>query len=252
MKIIALLNWYEESVSWLAAWTTAAAKVADHVVCVDGAYDLFPGALRRPTSGPEQAEAIIEAAHAAGIGATVVVPKKHWRGGEVEKRSFILAAGMLVAEPMVDWFLWVDGDESVASVPLDLRERLEATECHVGGVTLWQRNARHPLPTDGQDVAFLDGSPMCESVRDHRVLYRAVPGIRCEYAHYIIVCEVDGEKLYLRGREDLHELAPMINCTDLTIEHRHIFRLQDRNRKALTYCAARDACGLESVAMETA
>ena len=85
MRLVAILNFYEESSQWLAALVASLQKAnVDHIVAVDGAYALFPDAMTRPRSGPEQPQAIIECAHTLGIGCTIHRTRSAWGGNEVE------------------------------------------------------------------------------------------------------------------------------------------------------------------------
>jgi hypothetical protein len=121
MRVIGLLSWFEESPSWLAALIASGKGFVDHWVAVDGAYFLYPDALRHPSSGPEQAESIIQTAAACGISCSVHVPAEPWMDNEVGKRSFLFQAGELVAEPNVDWYFVADGDDLLNRVPFDAR-----------------------------------------------------------------------------------------------------------------------------------
>src|SRR5882757_3150812 len=89
MKIIGLLNWYDEPNEWLAEWVASAARLCDHIVAVDGAYAEFPGSLTKPASSNEQAEIINRTAAGAGIGSTLHIPRQPWWSGEVGKRDFM-------------------------------------------------------------------------------------------------------------------------------------------------------------------
>lgn len=244
MKIIGLLAWYEEPVEWLASCVTSLAKVCDHVVALDGPYLLFSEALEHPTSGPEQAAAILLAANAAGIGCTIHVPSEPW-AGEVEKRTAMFDLGNQIADPMEDWMLVLDADEVVSHVPCDLHKRLADTDKHVAGITHWQRNSRHPALRDTDEHPAYNPRPAHERNLYHRALFRAIPGLHVEGNHAVNVCEVDGERLYLRGRDDLHDLAPILDLTDLQVEHRHDWRGQWRAQAARDYATVRDLSGIE-------
>jgi len=125
VRVVALISWFDESPTWLAAAVTSAARLCDHVVCVDGAYGHYPGG--RPSSGVDQSMAVRMAAEAAGVGCTIHVPAGVWVGDEVAKRSFMFRAGQLVAEPEVDWFLVIDADEMVTDCDETVRGQLAST-----------------------------------------------------------------------------------------------------------------------------
>jgi hypothetical protein len=213
-------------------------------VAVDGAYQLFPGA--RPRSANEQAEAIIETAAALGIGCTVHRPKNVWYGNEVEKRQFLVDLGSLIAEPSVDWFLRIDGDEVVTDVPPDIHARLGATDYDVGGVTLWWRDDLHASEAR-QRGALRVGEPQEGSSSGLRFLLRALPEMQVGPAHYIYTALKGDRRVCLYGREDLMEVEPYEDFSDLRIEHRHAYRAQDRMERAAQYHRLRDEYGIERV-----
>lgn len=244
-SITALLCWYAEPAEWLMATVSSVARCCDHIVACDGAYALFPDAFEHPTSGPEQVAAIMLAAHASGIGCTIHVPSEPWQGGEVEKRSKLFELGLQVAEPMTGWLFVLDADEVISHVPADLHERLAATDKHVAGVTHWQRNSRHPVPTQDAEVPVWNPRPSVESNVWHRALFRAIPGLHVEGAHSVNVADLDGRKVYLRGRHDLHDLEPIEDIPELMVEHRHDWRPTGRAQAARDYCQLRDAVGVE-------
>ena len=157
MKVYALLNWYEEPPEWLAAVVASLSKLCDGIVAVDGAYYLFPNALRHPVSGAVQATTIMETALSLGMSCTIHVPQGPWLGNEVEKLNAILRIAPGI--PMEDWYFRMDADELLTTVPDDAREQLEKTDKHVVDLRLWER-----IETFGQTQQ----SPI-------RRLYRVLP-----------------------------------------------------------------------------
>lgn len=231
-----MLSWYRESPTWLAATVSSLTKAGvSHVVAVDGAYQLFPGANGEPASGAEQADAIVQTAHGAGIGCTIHRPNRPWSGGEVAKRSFMFATALLEAETG-DWLLWVDADEVIHRAPHDLLVRLATSDMDVAAVSLWQRHDAHEtaeLSEQARTLAFTDWTG-----RDHRVLYRALPGLRCELRHDHVT---DGTSV-LRGGPNM---AAAEDCHDVIVEHRHEFRDRARMNAAAEYYRLRDVFGVE-------
>lgn len=226
MKVIGLLSWYEEPASWLAECVASAARLCDHLVAVDGPYALFPGALRKPSSGSEQAEVIAHAAAGAGMGCTVHTPNAPWWGNEVGKRDWMFRAGSLVAEPG-DWFLRIDADEVLTQVPADARALLAATARDVAEVTMWERG-------DGQDSSF----PL-------RVLFRALPGIGIEQAHYVVTAPGEGGTRVLCGNDTVHRAEPAEALWDVRLEHRT--RQRSAMRRAQKDDYYRQLPGIEQV-----
>lgn len=202
MRIIGLLSWYEEPASWLAECVASVAKLCDHLVAVDGPYALYPGATRKPASGSEQVDTIVHTAAGAGIGCTVHVSREPWWGNEVGKRDFMFRLGTLVAQPG-DWFLRIDADEVLTQVPADTRTLLAATSQDVAEVTMWERG-------DGQDSQF----PL-------RALFRALPGIGIQQAHYVVTAPgEDGRTRVLCGNDSVHHAETAEALWDVRLEHR--------------------------------
>ena len=205
--MVALLNWYEEPASWLAECVASAARLCDHIIAVDGAYAAFPGALQKPFSGSEQADTIFHTATGAGIGCTIHTPREPWWGGEVQKRDFMFRLGETFATAD-DWFLRIDADETLTTVPHDAKRRLAESEFDVADVTIWER--------DTSDYR----SPF-------RCLFRALPGIRIEQAHYLVtVPDGQGGRRILNGDGVVHKNEPAEPLQDMELEHR------TRNRSA--------------------
>lgn len=201
--MIGLLSWYEEPAPWLAECVAGLAQLCDHLIAVDGPYARFPGALRKAASGSEQADTIARTAAGAGIGCTIHVPREPWWGDEVAKRDWMFRLAMTMAQPGVDWLLRVDADEVFTQVPADTKKALAETELDVAEVTMWERG-------EGQDSQF----PL-------RVLFRALPGIRIQQAHYVVtVPGQDGSTRVLVGNDTVHRAEPALPLWDVRLEHR--------------------------------
>jgi hypothetical protein len=230
--IVACLNWYDEPATWLASTVASLKGVCDHVVAVDGPYFLYPGAMERPRSACDQADAVVQVADAINIGCTLHRPREAWAGNEVEKRNRLLALAQLEAGPG-DWLLRIDGDEVITQAPHDLHARLRDAEEDVAEVTLWRRTTE-PSPM----LTVTEQQPL-------RALYRNVPGLRIEGTHHTYVT-ADGR--YLGGFDSVVDLEPALDALDLRIEHRHDQRMQDRNHQAVRYYRMRDRLGIEQSA----
>lgn len=221
MKIIGLLNWYEEDPAWLAECVASAARLCDHLIAVDGPYARFPGALRKPFSGTEQADVILRTAAGAGMGCTIHQSRQPWWGGkwggEVEKRDFMFKLGASFATPE-DWFFRIDADEVLTHIPIGVRDLLEHSPYHVAEVTLWEREASGHI------------GELVDTVNDYqqpfRCLFRALPGIRIEQTHYTVTAEVDGERKTLNGLRQI----PAETLWDMRLEHRTHLRTKARRR----------------------
>lgn len=221
MRIIGLLNWYEEDPAWLAECVASAARLCDHLIAVDGPYAAFPGALKKPFSGTEQADVILRTAAGAGMGCTIHQSRQPWwgstNGGEVEKRDFMFQLGMTFAQPG-DWFFRIDADEVLTHVPYGVRESLDETPWNAAQITLWEREASRHI---GELVDTQN-----DYQQPFRCLFRALPGIRIEQTHYTVTAEVDGERKTLNG---LHQL-PAEDLSDMRLEHRTRLRTKARMR----------------------
>lgn len=234
MRIIALLNWYEEPTAWLAETVASVAKVCDHLIAVDGAYALFPGSLRKPSSGPEQIETIHRIGAGAGMGVTVHVPREPWWGNEIEKRDFMFRLGEQIASEG-DWYLIIDADEVITSEPADLSARLEASPHDAAELTLWEREGQAQV-AELVDVSSDYRSPL-------RRLFRVQPGLHIEQAHYVVTV---GDRV-LCGNTTVHDIEAAESIPELMLEHRRSHRTRGRLRLKDEYGNKRNQLGLEKV-----
>lgn len=214
MTICALLSWFQEPADWLAGCVASLPKAGvTSLVAVDGAYFLYPDARRYPVSSGEQAAVILETARQHGVSATVHVPSGPWTGNEVEKRSFAFELGRATG---ADWFLVIDADEFVTEDAPNLPNMLEDVDGDRLGVLLVERG-----DAVGQSPAGR--------------LFRNVPGLRLEGAHfrYVSDAEPDGVK----------DVALM----NVKLEHRQREPWSERRHNQLAYYAHRNRIGAERV-----
>lgn len=237
--IIGLLSWYEEHPSWLVECVASAARLCDHIIAVDGPYGLFPGSTRKPFSGTEQADAILRTAAGTGIGCTLHSSRQPWWGGEVAKRDFMFKLGMTFAQPGTDWFLRIDADEVLTHVPPDTKQVLAGTDCDVAEVILWEREASSRV------ADLVDTSADYET--PFRCLFRALPGIGIEQAHYIVTAVADGRRLVLRGNDSVHTQEPAQQLWDVRLEHRTRQRPVGRQRVKQAYYDAVEDFDVEHI-----
>lgn len=216
------MSWFDERTDWLAELVASLAAVGvDHLVAVDGAYGLYPGA--RGSSGSEQASVVLGAAHGAGIGVTVHVPAFPWPGNEVEKRTVLFALGHLVAQPYDDWLVVADADEVWETG--DLRAELADCACDVAEVMLVERNAEHGDQREMIRKCFRAQNGGIVVVRGHSRYYSAA-----------------GECLW--GPENVQADQLM----GVRVRHRPGERGSDRTRKRLAYYDRRTQTGIEATA----
>lgn len=221
MRVIGLLSWYDENPAWLAECVASASRLCDHLVAVDGAYAQFPGSLTQPYSGAEQAEVIALTAAGCGMGVTVHVPREVWWGGEVAKRNFMFKLGSTLTTE-ADWFFRIDADEVLDRVPANTRDLLEQTGCDVAEVNIYDEG-RSPF----------------------RCLFRALPGIGIEQAHYVVTATVDGRRVILRGDPAVHRQEPAEPLWSVKLVHRSSARPAARLQRKAVYNAQVAAMGLE-------
>jgi hypothetical protein len=242
LKLFAILSWFEEPPSWLAATVASLHGLCDHVVAVDGAYELFPGSGRKPVSGPEQAETILATATALGMGCTIVRPQRAWAGNEVGKRDAAFKVANALAEPGRDWLLIMDADEVATSTAHDItRAELEQTDLDVATAVSWTRHIEQPLPGE-QGVTY---PAQIEGYQPFRKFFRADPTLRVTGAHYIYLVGHGRKTRALWGHSRFHTLAEAAE-TQLRVEHRTEYRGQGRRRLQTTYYEVRDKLAVEN------
>jgi hypothetical protein len=265
MRLHAVLSWFDESPTWLAATVASCAKLGvDHVLAVDGSYRHFSGEAR---SGAEQAEAITLAAHSVGMGVTVVQPnEKLWT--EVGKRAACFKMLEAFAEPMVDWCFVIDGDELVTDGSEKFKRDLAAVpgDTHCAAARI--HNALDPfaepsadndvsaktaeiyrkMPVDPRGICFLQS-------RFWRVMHNMT--VRGTHWNYF---GTDAEGVEWNIRPDIGnqhvEGFPKTEIAQLdsmpTLEHRKNWRTKYRREQKAAYYAVRDELGLEQVAVSPA
>lgn len=220
MTLVALLSWFDERPDWLRDTVLSLAKLrVDCVVCLDGAYRLFPGAAAR--SHPDNYAAIYQATRLAGIDLVRATPEGVW-GSEMEKRSKLFE----IAEKRTDerdWYFVIDADTVVLHSSIDLKATLADTDLDVAAVRMVE-----PSP-DGSQKQFR--LPM---------FFRACRGLYVERNHYTYVTG-DGRRLWGRGKTE-----PQLDLTNAVLcEHRSQLRDPERWDRAHRYYRLRDEAKVE-------
>jgi hypothetical protein len=227
MRIIALLSFYDEPPKALTLCVEGLHRAGvDHLVAVDGAYALYPDG--KPDSPAEQRGVIDAACRHFGLGLTMHVPQTSWQGNEIEKRSFLFAAGWLNAQPG-DWLMVMDADQFVVESPANLKQQL--TECG----------------KDVAEVTFIDVQAQAAGREDWPerfsvpILFRAQP-IHVEQNHYTYVATETRRVLWGKHVEpgsgyDLRD--------EFVIEHHHEVRSAERRHAKAVYYGDRDTAGIE-------
>lgn len=237
VRLVALLNWFDERPDFLAD-VVRSLKLAevDVLVALDGPYRLYPAT--RDRSDASQYHAITDTAQAVGIPATVQGRLHGW-DSECEKRTHLFTVG---DSHQPDWYLIVDADEVILQAPADLKDRLAAAGSDYADCL----SLEHAAPVawagiedgDGDDVPAVIAS---RHVKPRRCLFRAVPGLTVGPAHYDYMTP-DGRNLWgdQYGR-------PLL-VRDMVIDHRTLGRDTGRREASLAYYDRRDKAGIERVA----
>lgn len=239
MRIIGCLAWYDESPSWLSTCVAGFGRVCDTIVAVDGAYGLYPGARAR--SRPDQAEAILAGAEAAGAGCVVHRPKDVWWGNEIEKRTHVMRLATQLSEED-DWLLVFDADELVMQAdPVAVRRDLEETDCLVASFTL----------LDGQDLGEGERAELARQVPVStdwtfraRDIFRWAPDLHYVGNHYTVIGTYDGIEHRVKGPESQLGAPDVQECCHLgaalVAHHRRNDRPLVRREAANGYGKLRD------------
>lgn len=248
MKLIACLCWYNESPSWLSACVASLARIGvDHVVAVDGAYSTFPDG--RPRSNFAEAQAILMAADAVGIGCTLVQPQTLWYGGEPEKRTAMFRAASSLGTIGEDWLFCIDADEAITKGTERVKEQLAGTDAIVayGIIEQWWDDVQ--VDETRAEIARHFPHPTVFGEKQTR-FFRIIENLRCDTTHYTYVGEWDGESYTLRGDSAGKELGYkqaeiFTPDTRVVLEHRDPLRDKTRKLDKAAYYEKRDRMGLE-------
>lgn len=237
MKIVAVLSWFDESPTMLAACVTSLRHLeVSHLVAVDGAYGLMPGG--RGTSGVDQTRVVTDVCAAAGMGLTLHQPARSFRGNEVEKRNLSLQLALQTAAPG-DWLLIIDADEVLEPVRGAALRMLAETDLDAATCSL-VRKLDPQAGTEDEFVARCSGGP--DSVNPVRRLLRALPGLRYQANHYTVV---DGDRV-LTPDSYFAERALDLGAS-VFIEHRKHLRDIYRLERGAAFYSARDSACIEKV-----
>lgn len=224
--IVALLSFWDENPEHLRECVTSCAKIADHVLAVDGRYGLYPDTrVRSPVSN---ANAIRGACAKVGLGCTIHTPNAPFAGGEIEKRSLMFRLGEALTTPD-DWYLIVDGDMLVHHVSDEARGILESANYPDAAEVLWQDIG--PWGTPSGPTRF-------------RSFFRALRGLTVRDTHWLYMC---GDRYLWHVPNGNMSPEPAWDLMQhVTLHHRRWQRDQDRNDQADAYYKAREAAGIEA------
>ena len=190
MIITAALCWWNETPEVLATCVRGAANVADRIVALDGAYRRYPGATVR--SGDDEVEAIRETAKEVGLDCLVLQPQRLW-AGQVEKRSYLLAAAAVGA----DWVAVIDADHVVYTNRAAARMEIESASADTLIVPYW--TPKNPSRSMKESAPGLWHEAQAERWMDIPHIFRVLPGVRVERFHWWYSAIKDRERVWLMG-----------------------------------------------------
>jgi hypothetical protein len=234
MVVTAMLPWFDEPPAELAACVRRMAAVADRVLAVDGAYRDTPGA--RPSSPPEQADAIREAAEEVGLAHAVVTPEFVW-DGQVQKRDFLFRAACEGS----DWVIPVDADWRLYGDRDAVRRELQQEVSPATPAVLVDWFVPPP-PAPAGLVPSVWHASVAGKLHRYPLLFRCGLEPRVEHRHWWYSAVFGGRRQWLWDGDGRYPVAQLHRLrAPFLIEHRCFFRevaLLERNRD---YRLARDA-----------
>lgn len=248
MNVVGSMVWYDEQPSLLASSVSGLARIADHIVAVDGAYALYPGG--RPRSHTDQAEAIVRTSEAMGVGCTVHRPSDVFWGNEVEKRQLSLDLARPFCTSERDWILVWDADYHILQTQPELvRYELERTDRLAATYTLLDNR---DTMADGLLGYAATHDIEAEWTTRTRGFFRWTDDLRYGPAHYTISGTYDGERRWVYGPDlivgETENGVPAFDLDHLMVAyHRRDERPLVRRQAADVYCKVRDAAGIESL-----
>jgi hypothetical protein len=225
MIVTGALAWWHELPEDLDACVRGLANVADRIVAVDGAYRRYPTGTAR--SGDDEVAAIRDAARDTGLDCVIVQRDRMW-AGQVEKRSFLMAA----AAAGSDMIAVVDTDHVITCDRAQVRAHLE----RANGVPVWCVPFWTPDNPDRAPRARSAGmwhESMAGTTVEIPHLYQALPGFRVEKRHWWYSALVDDRRHWLWGGEGDNSY-PRVPITPLPVpyrvEHRCLYRTPEQIR----------------------
>ena len=219
MIVTAALSWWNEPLADLEAAVRSMANIADRVVALDGAYRRFPGATI--TSPPEQAEVIRRTAAEVGLECLVLEPDRLW-AGQLEKRTYLYNLAAIGS----DWIMVVDADHIIHAERDVIRTELAQSEADVV-ITPMRTPLNEDRPLE-ESAATAWHAKSATALVDHRLLFRAFPGIRVEDRHWWVSAIKAGERVWVK-HDVVGEGLPALPFTaPFEIEHRSLFHSEER------------------------
>jgi hypothetical protein len=233
MKIVAMINWYDESVISMLQVMDDLQKIdVDTIVSVEGRYENFPDDPHYPRG--VSAGYMAERAAIDGTDLLAYSTQEPWKGDEVAKRQFMLDCALSITTDD-DWLVVWDADFRLWSIDedFDVRTYLSALNHHSDESLACDVNfsAAH-IPTLEPEAGW---HPL-------RMFMRAVRGMRMGPNHYTYVLP-DGRSSDILIRDSTVKADDM---TALWIHHQHVLRDEKRHAQQTAYYEVRDGQRLET------
>lgn len=230
MNITAALAWWDEEPAELADCIRGIANIADRVVALDGAYRRYPGATI--TSPPEQAKVIEETAAEVGLECLILEPDRLW-AGQLEKRTYLVNAAAVNA----DWIVVVDADHIIHANRAAARAEIERLPTSIKVISApYYVPMNHDRPIE-QSIATDWHRRGTEKADPHRLLFRALPGLRYEYKHWWLSGMDGAKRVWVLHTDTSGEGLPAITLTShYEVEHRCLFRDERRVLAGRAFC----------------
>lgn len=230
MIVTAMLAWFNEEPATLHRAITSLHTIADHVIAIDGGWDLYPGA--QPSSPPEQAAAINHAATSIGIHADI-------RTGQTWTSQIAKRNHMLQLAHNADWVLPLDADWELQGDRTLTRTQLATTPADALIVPF-----HTPANPDANldDVAATQWHKNQAGTTDHQpLIYRNLEDIRVEDHHWYYSGIRDGQRVALWGCESRYPQAHTATLNaPFRIVHHCLYRNQATIQANREYCQQRD------------
>jgi hypothetical protein len=191
VKVTAMLAWYDEDPAILHRAVSSLGVIADHVIALDGRWNLYPGETQ--SSPPEQADAIRQGAADAGITGETF-PAQQWTG-QVQKRNRLL----WLACNGSDWIMPLDADWELTGDRDAIRAELETTQADALIVPF-----HTPLNKDAnlEDVAATGWhAGMAGQTVHEPLIWRTLEDMRVENFHWCVYGTKNGRRVSLWGNE---------------------------------------------------
>jgi hypothetical protein len=182
------LAFWNEKPADLAACVKGAARIADRIVAVDGAYRRYPDATAK--SSHWQVKAIEKAAAEAGIECVIHQPDELW-AGQIAKRTFLLRE----ASKDADWVVVVDADHIISTSRKLARAALARMPVRVRSVGVhFATPSNEKRDINESAASFWHKSQSGTVVKDFAQIFRAMPDYTVEKKHWVYVGTYDGAR----------------------------------------------------------